>query len=414
MTSTRLGLDLRLGVPATGLDLDGRAVHLADGSVVPFDGVVLATGSTPRRPPRPGRRADGPRAAHARRLAAPAAASPTAPPASSSSAPGSSASRSPPRARSGLHRDRARGAAGAADPRASAPRWATRRRRARRRGHEIRLRRERRRAASTTACGWPTASVVPADVIVVGIGVAPATGWLDGSGLEIRDGVVCDATLAAGRRASTPPATSPAGRTTLFGEEMRVEHWTNAAEQGAAAARNLLADPPGAAGEPYAPVPFFWSDQGRHRIQFLGRRRRRRRRRVEVVVGDPAEHRFLALYGRHGQLWGVLGVNLPAAGDAVPQLLADRPARAGTTRGTGAAEQPSKPESPRAQASSRSIPFESSMTHERSDRAPAPARPPAPTSSASPGRPARHRPARRRDHARPRHRAAPPRRRGRP
>ena len=46
-----LGLDLRLGTPATGLDIDGRAVDLADGSVVPFDGVILATGSTPRRLP---------------------------------------------------------------------------------------------------------------------------------------------------------------------------------------------------------------------------------------------------------------------------------------------------------------------------------------------------------------------------
>ena len=39
--------------------------------------------------------------------------------------------------------------------------------------------------------------LVPADVIVVGIGVAPATGWLDGSGLTLRDGIVCDDTLAA-------------------------------------------------------------------------------------------------------------------------------------------------------------------------------------------------------------------------
>ena len=85
-------------------------------------------------------------------------------------------------------------------------------------------------------------SIVPADVIVVGIGVAPATGWLDGSGLTLRDGIVCDATLAAG-----PPGVYAAGDVArwpnaLFGEEMRVEHWTNAAEQGAAAARNLLAD----------------------------------------------------------------------------------------------------------------------------------------------------------------------------
>ena len=81
-----------------------------------------------------------------------------------------------------------------------------------------------------------------ADVVVVGVGVAPATGWLADSGLELRDGVVCDATLAAG-----PPGVYAAGDVCrwpneLFGEEMRVEHWTNAAEQGALAARNLLVD----------------------------------------------------------------------------------------------------------------------------------------------------------------------------
>ena len=52
---------------------------------------------------------------------------------------------------------------------------------------------------------------------------------------------------------------------------MRVEHWTNAAEQGAAAAKNLLAVAAGEAPQPYAPVPFFWSDQFDSRIQFLGR-----------------------------------------------------------------------------------------------------------------------------------------------
>ena len=94
-------------------------------------------------------------------------------------------------------------------------------------------------------------TVLAADVVVVGVGVAPATGWLEGSGLELRDGIVCDASLAAG-----PPGVYAAGDVCrwpneLFGEEMRVEHWTNAAEQGAHAARAILAV---AAGERPAPV----------------------------------------------------------------------------------------------------------------------------------------------------------------
>ena len=154
-------------------------------------------------------------------------------------------------------------------------------------------------------------SVVPADVIVVGIGVAPNTAWLEASGLQLRDGIVCDETLATGVPGVFAAGDVARWPNALFGEEMRVEHWTNAAEQGAVAARNLLASLGGGAGTPYAPVPFFWSDQGRHRIQFLGRSATTGGDRVEVVVGDPAEHRFLALYGRGDRLWGALGVNAP-------------------------------------------------------------------------------------------------------
>ncbi|MGI9029521.1 MAG: FAD-dependent oxidoreductase, partial [Ilumatobacteraceae bacterium] len=156
--------------------------------------------------------------------------------------------------------------------------------------------------------------LVAADLIVVGIGVTPATEWLEGTGLELRDGVVCDATLAAG-----PPGVFAAGDlarwpNALFEEEQRVEHWTNAAEQGAVAARNVLATAAGDPGDGYAPVPFFWSDQGRHRIQFLGRAADPTEHAddaAEIVVGDPAEHRFLALYGRSGRLRGALGLNVP-------------------------------------------------------------------------------------------------------
>jgi NADPH-dependent 2,4-dienoyl-CoA reductase/sulfur reductase-like enzyme len=152
-------------------------------------------------------------------------------------------------------------------------------------------------------------SVVEADVVVIGIGVAPTTDWLASSGLEIRDGVVCDATLAPG-----PPGVFAAGDLVrwphdLFGGEMRLEHWTNAAEQGAAAARNLLATSAGGTGTPYASVPFFWSDQYDARIQFLGHASDSDD--VEVVDGSVEEGRFVALYGAAGRLRAVLGVSLP-------------------------------------------------------------------------------------------------------
>ncbi len=149
---------------------------------------------------------------------------------------------------------------------------------------------------------------VDADLVVVGIGVEPVTAWLDGSGLELRDGVVCDATLCAapGVYAAGDVARWP---NELFGEEMRVEHWTNAAEQGAAAASNLLAVARGDAPTPYAPVPFFWSDQFDQRLQFLGRSAPGDE--VVVAAGSVADGKLLALYGRDGVVRGAFGLNAP-------------------------------------------------------------------------------------------------------
>lgn len=149
----------------------------------------------------------------------------------------------------------------------------------------------------------------PADVVVVGIGVTPATGWLEGSGLELADGVVCGADLNAGRPRVYAAGDVARWHNPLFDEVMRVEHWTNAAEQGAFAARNLLAESRGQPTEPYAPVPFFWSEQYDHRVQFLGRASAGDE--VRVVAGSIEERRFAALYGRGGRLRGVLGLDMP-------------------------------------------------------------------------------------------------------
>ncbi len=160
-------------------------------------------------------------------------------------------------------------------------------------------------------------------MVVVGIGVAPATEWLLGSGLQLGDGVVCDESLraAAGIYAAGDCARWVNGLFGEAGEEMRVEHWTNAAEQGAAAALNLLAELSGEATTPYAPVPFFWSDQFDSRIQFVGRAHGDDE--VQVVAGD-VDGNFVALYGHGGRLRGVLGVNMPRAVMPYRRLLATR------------------------------------------------------------------------------------------
>lgn len=149
-------------------------------------------------------------------------------------------------------------------------------------------------------------SVVEADVVVVGIGVIPNTEWLEGSGLEIDNGVVCDATCLAapGVTAAGDVARWPNHR---FDEVMRVEHWDNAVEQGGHAARRLLQTDEEA--EPFTPVPWFWSDQYDRKIQLAGRIRPDDE--MKIVTGSVEERRFAALYGREGRLVGVLGFNRP-------------------------------------------------------------------------------------------------------
>ena len=145
---------------------------------------------------------------------------------------------------------------------------------------------------------------------MVGIGVTPNTGWLEGSRAGLDDGVVCDATTAP-RRASWPPATWRAGRY-RFGELMRVEHWDNAIAMGEHAARRLLDDlADGAAppGEPYDPVPWFWSDQYDRKIQLAGRSSDADE--VRVVDGSLEERRFVALYRQGDRLVGALAMNRP-------------------------------------------------------------------------------------------------------
>ena len=161
-----------------------------------------------------------------------------------------------------------------------------------------------------------TGEVVAADVVVVGVGVAPATEWLANSGLELRDGIVCDAALrAVGQRFIYAAGDCARWPNQLFDEEMRVEHWTNAAEQGAIAAANLLREANGEEPQPYSAVPFFWSDQYDRRVQFIGRActpgKDESTYDIRVVRGTPEEGKFVALYGRHGRLRGVLGLSLP-------------------------------------------------------------------------------------------------------
>jgi len=148
---------------------------------------------------------------------------------------------------------------------------------------------------------------IPADAVVVGIGVTPAVGWLEGSGLELDNGVRCDGALFAGDRVVAAGDVANWTRPSTGGPT-RVEHWTNAAEGGAASARNLLAG--SAAAVPYDPVPFFWSDQYATKIQMLGLPSADDE--AVVVSGSAEEGKLVALYRSGERLAAVFTLSQPA------------------------------------------------------------------------------------------------------
>lgn len=139
------------------------------------------------------------------------------------------------------------------------------------------------------------------DLVVVGIGSVPVTDWLDGSGVRVDNGVVCD---GVGR--TSAPHVWAVGDVAAWevsdGRCARLEHWTNAGEQAKVLAGALL----GSTVADAARVPYFWSDQYDVKIQALGAVRADDT--VHVVRDDG--RKFLAYYERDGRLTGVVGAGL--------------------------------------------------------------------------------------------------------
>jgi len=149
---------------------------------------------------------------------------------------------------------------------------------------------------------------VPADVVVVCIGVVPATEWLGDSGLTLDNGVVCDDRLyAAGDIVSAGDIARWAWRHDGGEVLIRIEHWQVAAEAGVAAARNVIA---GRADAPsFVPIPYFWADQYGIRFEVLGNPGGDDE--VEVTAGSLDEGKFVALFGRAGRLRAVMAIGKP-------------------------------------------------------------------------------------------------------
>ena len=141
-----------------------------------------------------------------------------------------------------------------------------------------------------------------ADIVVVGIGSRPSTDWLDGSGVSVDNGVVCD---AAGRT-SAPNVWAigdVASWQDVSGHQVRVEHWSNVADQ----ARTIVPTMLGGEAPSTVVVPYFWSDQYDVKIQCLGEPEADD---IVHVVEDDGR-KFLAFYERDGVVVGVVGGGMP-------------------------------------------------------------------------------------------------------
>ncbi|RKT86319.1 3-phenylpropionate/trans-cinnamate dioxygenase ferredoxin reductase subunit [Saccharopolyspora antimicrobica] len=148
--------------------------------------------------------------------------------------------------------------------------------------------------------------VLPADAVVVEVGAEPATHWLRGSGLKLRDGVVTDSGCATAIPNVVAVGDIARYRPPHHRRTVRSDHWSTAMNQPPVAVRNLLA---GRTVADYTGIPHFWSRQYGSTLQFAGYAGPKDR--ITVVDGSLASRRFVAAYHRGGRQVAVLAMNSP-------------------------------------------------------------------------------------------------------
>ncbi|WP_137724942.1 NAD(P)/FAD-dependent oxidoreductase [Prescottella subtropica] len=146
---------------------------------------------------------------------------------------------------------------------------------------------------------------IAVDVVAIGIGSVPVTGWLDGSGIAVGNGVLCDEVGRTDDPHVWAIGDVAAWRHTVGGHK-RVEHWSNAGDQA-----KILAGALTGTGDPDAPaqVPYFWSDQYGLKIQALGTVSAADD--VHVVKDDG--RKFVVYYSSGGALTAVVGLGSAGA-----------------------------------------------------------------------------------------------------
>lgn len=160
-------------------------------------------------------------------------------------------------------------------------------------------------AADDTGLLLADGTRIAADLVVVGVGARPATGWLAGSAVALDP---AGAVLVDGRLRTSAPGVWAAGDCVSYpsarsGARLAVQHWDNALQSGAAAAASVLGS-----AEPYDPVPYFWSEQFGRMVQYAGRHAA-----GDVLLwrGSPQEPSWSVLWLREGACTALLAVDRP-------------------------------------------------------------------------------------------------------
>ena len=161
-----------------------------------------------------------------------------------------------------------------------------------------------------------TGGAVDCDFVVVGVGVAPRVGLAEAAGLAVGDGILVDAAL----RTSAPDVFAAgdvaSAEHPFLGRRIRVEHWANAIDQGAAAARSMLGQDVA-----YDRIPYFFSDQYDVGMEYAGHALGW----DEVVFrGDPAGREFIAFWLADGRVVAGMNVNVWDVNEQIQELIRSR------------------------------------------------------------------------------------------
>ena len=164
-------------------------------------------------------------------------------------------------------------------------------------------------------------TVLDADVVVVGVGVAPNVDLARSAGLTVDDGILVDAGLRSSDADVFAAGDVANAEHPVLGRRLRVEHWANALNQPAVAARSMLG-----IDAVYDRLPYFFSDQYDLGMEYLGHAGAD----DEVVVhGDTTTRTFVALWTRDGRVVAGMNVNVWDVTDQIRELiLSGKPADA--------------------------------------------------------------------------------------